>query len=550
VQPYTHRPSGVVVVFNREIYNNPEMREELIAGGVTLTERSEVEMICELYLSHGVECLQKLNGMWAIALYDSRKRLLFLSRDRLGMKPLYYGFYRQHLIFGSEIKCILAAPDFPRDIDHQLMKASIYAGFINEPLTPFVHVRALLPGQYAVVADHDLETFKTHTYWSLPHVTDAPTSEKKSVDTLEQKLGELLEDSVRLRLRSDVPVAAFLSGGIDSAAILHYIKQIMKTHITAHSINFKRVNSEFDELTFQHEVTHHLSIENRRYYFEDRLEEIRESLGNGMWMAEFPDIGFEQDILFMHLDNLVMGDGYKVALSGEGADELLRGYEHYLYFPHSLRYAEGQDFDEFDGMADLELDDDELEEFAECEADFLREFGYPAALLGGGAVMVAPVGEAAVQKARQADPQEQGSLSEQLRLDPFLRRLRGPRESLPTGDGHPPSTPQLHPEDHGPILHGRLPGGALPVHGPPALRVVLQPRSHSARKPQAREVPAQGPHEGQATAVGGAAGETGIWGDLSHVHHGRAPGAARPAALQKGADMERPVNSGHDSGGA
>ena len=383
VQPYTHEPSGVIVVFNGEIYNCPELREELIAGGVSLTERSEVEMICELYLKHGVESLQKFNGMWAIALYDPRERLLFLSRDRLGMKPLYYGFHGRHLVFGSEIKCVLAAPDFPRDIDHQLMKASIYTGFINEPLTPFKHVRALLPGQYAVVADHDLETFKCHTYWSLPHVTDAPTAKKKSVDTLEQELGELLEDSVKLRLRSDVPVAAFLSGGIDSSAILHYLKQIMKTHITAYSINFKREESEFDELTFQHEVAHHLGIENRRYYFEDRLAEIRDSLEKGMWFAEFPDIGFEQDILFLHLANLVKGDGFKVALSGEGADELLRGYEHYLYFPYFLRYAESFDLEEFNGMADLDLDDDELGEFAECEGDFLRKFGYPAALLGG-----------------------------------------------------------------------------------------------------------------------------------------------------------------------
>jgi asparagine synthase (glutamine-hydrolysing) len=212
-QPHYNEDRSVAVICNGEIYNYRELREELIAAGHTLRTRSDVEVIAHLYEEEGAELLHRLRGMFAIALWDARRRRLFLARDRIGIKPCYYADNDGTIVFGSEIKAVLQHPGVPRAVDAEALHHYLSLNYVPAPYTLIAGVRQLLPGEYLLC---DADGPQRYSYWDLRFAAS------DSIDEAEwsRKVRDKLQDAVTSHLVSDVPFGAFLSGGIDSSAVV------------------------------------------------------------------------------------------------------------------------------------------------------------------------------------------------------------------------------------------------------------------------------------------------------------------------------------------
>ena len=211
-QPLSNEDGTIWVVFNGEIYNYAELRKDLIARGHRFTTQTDTEVLVHLYEEHGAGCVEKLRGMFAFALWDERNKTLFIARDRVGIKPLYYAHTNGCLVFGSEIKAILADPEVDRQILPEMIDRFLTFHYLPGEETLFRGIRKLAPGSYMVVRDGSV---KIQQYWDLHF---APVS--RSVDDAAAELLALLEESVRMHMISDVPVGFLLSGGVDSTAVL------------------------------------------------------------------------------------------------------------------------------------------------------------------------------------------------------------------------------------------------------------------------------------------------------------------------------------------
>jgi len=215
-QPIHNEDRNIWVVFNGEIYNFPELRPELEARGHHFYTNSDTEVIAHLYEEYGVECVKKLRGMFALAVWDQRKEKLFLARDRFGKKPLYYGMDGTRLLFGSEIKTILACAPGLAEIAPQGLLGFFHFGYIPDPNTSFKRIKKLPPGHHLQFSNGQVRVQK---YWDLPaYGTYEPRSEEECLEELEQRMAE----AVRVRLISDVPLGALLSGGVDSSIVEHH----------------------------------------------------------------------------------------------------------------------------------------------------------------------------------------------------------------------------------------------------------------------------------------------------------------------------------------
>jgi len=240
-QPLCNEDESVWIVFNGEIYNYRELRHRLEGAGHVFRTDSDTETIVHLWEDLGPDCVQHLNGMFAIAIWDTKKRTLFLARDRLGKKPLYY-FHRPHqLLFGSELKALLQVPDFPNRIDPRAIDMFLTYQYIPHPYTIYEGVRKLPPGHYAVYSQDRLEV---KNYWNL----DLNREVQWTSAAASEKLQELLTDSIKLRLRSDVPLGAFLSGGIDSSLIVRLAQDQLSQPLHTFSIGFSE--ADYDETVY------------------------------------------------------------------------------------------------------------------------------------------------------------------------------------------------------------------------------------------------------------------------------------------------------------
>src|SRR5215510_2473742 len=227
-QPISNEDGSVWIVFNGEIYNYPELRRKLEEKGHTFSTHTDTETIVHAYEEYGENCVTKLNGMFAFAIWDGRHEKLFLARDRIGVKPLYYFFNNCYLAFGSELKAILECRHVPRAIDRQALDAFLTFEYIPAPLSIFSEVKKLLPGHLLVLQNGKVST---RQYWDLQFnrlAGDEPG--------LSQALYDLLKDAVRMRLISDVPLGAFLSGGIDSSSIVGLMSELMYRPVKTFSI--------------------------------------------------------------------------------------------------------------------------------------------------------------------------------------------------------------------------------------------------------------------------------------------------------------------------
>ncbi|HEY6198887.1 MAG TPA: asparagine synthase (glutamine-hydrolyzing) [Candidatus Binatia bacterium] len=315
-----HNESGTIsIVFNGEIFNFPELRQELIRKGCRFRTQSDTEVILRLYETKGEECVHHLNGQWAFAIWDSSEQKLFLSRDRLGIAPLFYTQAEGAFIFGSEIKAIFADSRVARRVDAAGLN-EIFTFWVNlPPRTFFENIRELPPGHSLALKDGEV---RITSYWRLNY-PPAPQPQQ-AVDEREcaERLLELLVDATRLRLRADVPVGAYLSGGLDSSVIAAIVRRYTDTPLKTFSVSFEE--AEFDESRHQREVAGALGTEHREVPCS--YGDIGRVFPRVVWHAEKPILRTAPAPLFI-LSRLVRESGYKVVLTGEGSDEIFGGYD-------------------------------------------------------------------------------------------------------------------------------------------------------------------------------------------------------------------------------
>jgi asparagine synthase (glutamine-hydrolysing) len=316
-QPIFNEDKSVWIVFNGEIYNFPELREELLNRGHQFYTHTDTEVIVHLYEEMGSDCVQKLRGMFAIALYDERRQSLLLARDRVGKKPLYYALRNGRLYFGSEIKAILAAAPDLAQVNREAILQFFYFGYIPDPHSAFQNIAKLPPGH---VAEYRKGEVKVRQYWDLPpYGTHDPGSDESCLQEMEQKLAE----AVKIRLISEVPLGALLSGGVDSSVVVALMARASSSPVKTFSIGFRK--QDFNETEYARMVAHRFGTDHHELFVEPNITETLERL-TGMMEEPFGDSSM---IPTYHVSRLAR-QHVTVALSGDGGDELFAGYDRYL----------------------------------------------------------------------------------------------------------------------------------------------------------------------------------------------------------------------------
>lgn len=316
-QPVHNEDRSVWVVFNGEIYNFAELRADLIRRGHTFYTAGDTETIVHAYEEYGSRCVEKLRGMFGLAIWDARRRELLLARDRVGIKPLYWTEANGQLLFASELKALLQIPTVPRDlnwgaVDHLL-------AYLTTPRSESIvrGIRKLEPGHRLIASAE--RGIRIERYWDVQFQPDHSRSEAWFVD----RLSELLEESVRIHLMSDVPLGAFLSGGIDSSSVVATMARLSDRPVKTFSIGFRE--AAYSELDSARLVAEEFGTE----HYEQILEpDVIEVLNDIAWYLDEP-FG-DTSAIPTYMVSRLAAQHVKVALSGDGGDELFAGYDKYL----------------------------------------------------------------------------------------------------------------------------------------------------------------------------------------------------------------------------
>lgn len=319
-QPIENEDGSISVVFNGEIYNYRELRDQLIARGHRLKTASDTEVIVHLYEEMGAECVHELRGMYGFSVWDRRNRRLFIARDRLGIKPLYYTYDKDRLIFGSEIKTILHYPGVQARADLDGLSNFISLKYAPAPQTMFQDIYALPPG-YCMTCDED--GVRIEQYWDLMFVNEHDG--RMSEAEYEDQLDHLLHEVVRMHLVSDVPFGAFLSGGVDSSTIVALMSQFLNEPVKTFSVGFTGEGSEYSELPYAHLVAKHCNTDHYDIFvgpndFMDLTEKV-------IWHLDQPIA--DEACLANYMVAELASRHVKMVLTGEGGDELFAGYARY-----------------------------------------------------------------------------------------------------------------------------------------------------------------------------------------------------------------------------
>lgn len=316
-QPMVSADGRYTIVFNGEIFNHGELRKRLTAQGRRFRTRCDTEVILHLYQELGPECVRQLNGQWGFAIWDSRERALFLSRDRMGIRPVYYTHTAEHFIFASEIKALFAHPAVQRRVEPRALNDLLTIWSTVPPATLYEGVMELPPGHNLKISVHGLEI---EPYWQLSYETGDLT---KTEDQYASELLDLLVDATRLRFQSaDVPVGAYLSGGLDSTLITSVARTFTNAKLRTFSVAFE--DAELDESAYQDRAAEYLQVDHERVLC--RKQDIANVFADVVWHCEQPTVRTAPAPMYM-LARLVRQGGYKVVLTGEGADEMLGGYD-------------------------------------------------------------------------------------------------------------------------------------------------------------------------------------------------------------------------------
>jgi len=314
-QPISNEDGSVWIVFNGEIYNHKDIRAELEARGHIFSTNTDTETIVHAYEEYGRDCVLKLNGMFAFAIWDSRKKEMFLARDRIGIKPLYYFFDKKKFVFGSELKSILQVHNIPKRIDLTALDNFLTFEYIPAPLSIFQDIKKLPAGHTLVLSNNNINI---QQYWDMQVNTNG-FDESSS----KQNLVELLQDAVKIRLMSDVPLGAFLSGGIDSSAIVALMSQVMDQPVKTFSIGFE--DQTYNELNYARMIAKKFNTEHHEFIIQPNAVELADNL------LQFLDEPFGDFSIFpTYLVSKMAREYVTVVLSGDGGDELFAGYDTYI----------------------------------------------------------------------------------------------------------------------------------------------------------------------------------------------------------------------------
>src|ERR1700730_13180575 len=318
-QPMCNEDSSLWITFNGEIFNYLELREELLGKGHRFATRSDTEVILHLYEEKGEDCVRYLNGQWAFAIWDNQRRRLFLSRDRLGVRPLFYTQTDKTFIFASEIKAIFANRGITREIDLNGLDEVFTYWCTIPPTTLFRNIHELPPGHSMTV---DLGGATVQPYWDQQFETTSGVVDPSQEQAYADQLLELLISATQIRLRADVPVGAYLSGGLDSTITTALVKKFTNAQLRTFSVTFD--DPEFDESSFQKDAVRFLDTEHQE--IRCSKNQIGEVFPDVIWHTEKPVLRTAPAPLYL-LSQLVRKSGYKVVVTGEGADEVLGGYD-------------------------------------------------------------------------------------------------------------------------------------------------------------------------------------------------------------------------------
>jgi asparagine synthase (glutamine-hydrolysing) len=314
-QPVTNEDGTIWLVFNGEIYNFQELRNSLEGKGHRFRSKGDTEVIVHAYEEYGVDCLEHLNGMFALAIWDAPRRRLFMARDRLGIKPLHYWVDSDQIVFGSELKAVLAHPDVPRCVDISALDQYLTLEYIPAPRTIFQEVRKLLPGHRLIFQAGRLTV---EPYWDI-QLCEPP----KDSATCVEMLTDLIRDAVRLRLVSDVPLGALLSGGIDSSTIVAFMSEASSMPVRTYSIGFD--DQTYDELPYARTIAARYGTDHCEEVLQPDITDLTERL------VQHLDEPFADTSIFpTYLVSRLASQSVKVVLSGDGGDEVFGGYETYV----------------------------------------------------------------------------------------------------------------------------------------------------------------------------------------------------------------------------
>jgi asparagine synthase (glutamine-hydrolysing) len=316
-QPLSNEDGTIWITFNGEIYNYVELRPELEKLGHRFRTQSDTEVIVHAYEQWGKDCVNRFNGQWAFAIYDKERGTLFLSRDRLGIRPIFYATHNGRFYFASEIKAIFCDPSVPRRLDFKGLDEIFTWWTTAPPRTAFEGINELGPGANLEVRDGKVVS---GDYWRMEYPEEY--DRRRSLDSWAEELHALLVDAVRLRLRADVPVGAYLSGGLDSSATTSLIKNFTSNRIETFSIAFH--DKAYDESAYQKQVAEYLGTSHHQ--IKCGLRDIAENFPRVIWHTERPILRTAAAPLYL-LSGLVRENNFKVVLTGEGSDEILGGYD-------------------------------------------------------------------------------------------------------------------------------------------------------------------------------------------------------------------------------
>lgn len=318
-QPMSAHEGAVWVVYNGEIYNFKELREELRTKGHSFNSNSDTEVVSKAYLEWGIDCINRFIGMFAIAIWDKRSETLYLVRDRLGVKPLYYYYKDSRLLFGSELKALMAHPGFPKEIDYGVIPNYLRYGYVPAPRTIFKDTYKLKPGHYLRMHNNEISVIK---YWDAnDYYLGEPV--EGSEDEIAEELEALLIDSFKYRLLSDVPVGVFLSGGIDSSTLTALLQKNTSARLKTFSVGF--YDDKYNEADWAKKIADHLGTEHVEYYMS--ANDCLEVIGDLPELYDEP-FGDNSGIPTYILSKLTR-QHVTVALSADGGDELFGGYNRY-----------------------------------------------------------------------------------------------------------------------------------------------------------------------------------------------------------------------------
>ncbi|MFN3189916.1 MAG: asparagine synthase (glutamine-hydrolyzing) [Aureliella sp.] len=317
-QPIYDESGRYGVVFNGEIYNYVELRKDLESRGHCFRTNSDTEVIVHLYEDFGKDCVDHLRGMFGFAIWDRVERRVFIARDRLGIKPLYYTVVGSNLYFGSEVKSLLALEDVERAVDLQALSDYLSLKYVPSPKTLFRGISSLEPGHHLTYEHGEISMER---YWDLSF---AKSTQAISEEDAIERLGELLRESVRLRLRSDVPFGAFLSGGLDSSVIVALMAEQMSQPVKTFSVGFSDAEG-VDELPYAKQVADAFGAEH--HTLSIGAKDFLTHAENVLWHLDQPIA--DQATVATHMVARLARRHVKMVLTGEGGDELFAGYARY-----------------------------------------------------------------------------------------------------------------------------------------------------------------------------------------------------------------------------